>query len=417
MIMVKLKMRMIYKAFLTFIGCLIMLAIGLGVLYYFNNKIFEAESDIEVTGELSINYIDGKKISVDNQNIIKFSVTNSSDSMIFYNIGFSKVRGDGTYKLLNNDLVVTEGKLKTVDEITTDFISIEAGETKIYSLEIYNKEGSTLTGTLNIRIKEGTTITFADTILKNSVPSDDSLSKVGYVAAIDDEGLIKSSDDTGVSYYFRGNVSNNYVLFGNLLWRIVRINGDGTVRLVLDKTTDTVSSYYTSDNTEFNFEKSNINNYLENWLQDNLRNEADYIANSKFCNDLSYDEGYNYLAYIRIMTNKIPTLNCLGDAFNNNIGLLTIDEVMLAGASPDSYNKSFYLYNPEITESWYTMTGASGSDSNINMFMISADGSIKTDISGNLYRNVRPVINLIKNIEMKGVGTKEMPYQLVVENQ
>ena len=227
--------------------------------------------------------------------------------------------------------------------------------------------------------------------------------------------LIKSSDDIGVSYYFRGDVNNNYVSFGGMIWRIVRINGDGTVRIVLNDVTDVISSYYLTDSTNFKFEESNINSYLDTWLQDNLRDYTEFIANSKFCNDIVADDVYNYSAYNRIMTNKIPTLNCLGNSFGNNIGLLTIDEVVLAGASPILANTSFYLHNSEITESWYTMTGASGAETSINMFMISSDGSIKTDINGNLYRNVRPVINLIKNIKMIGSGTIDNPYRLEEE--
>ena len=45
-------------------------------------------------------------------------------------------------------------------------------------------------------------------------------------------GLYKAEDDDGGSFYFRGNVSNNWVEFGGFYWRIVRINGDGSIRLL-----------------------------------------------------------------------------------------------------------------------------------------------------------------------------------------
>ena len=48
------------------------------------------------------------------------------------------------------------------------------------------------------------------------------------------EALLASTvDDYGTSYYFRGAVKNNYVEFANKCWRIVRITGDGSVKLVL----------------------------------------------------------------------------------------------------------------------------------------------------------------------------------------
>lgn len=412
MVMVKLKMRAIYKAFLSFIGFLLLLIISVGVLYFFYDKVMEPESDIEVSGNLSINYISGKNFTVEDNLTMKFSVTNSGQEINYYNIYFSKIRGEGNYKLYHNDVLITEGELKTIDEIGTDYISIDINETKEYRLEIKNIGESNLRGILNVRIHESLNTTFADLILKNSPASLNALTNVGEEIATENEGLIKSNDDIGVSYYFRGNINNNYVAFGDMLWRIVRINGDGTVRLILDDVTDTISNYYLTDNFVREYEISNINSYLKSWLEQNLEDYTDYIANEKYCSDITYDEDYNFHAYDRIITNKIPTLNCLGKRITSNIGLLTIDEVILAGASPTSYNRDFYLYNKDIKEPWYTMTGAKGNDTSMNMFMIDASGNINSTINGNLYRNVRPVINLIKNIEMTGAGTLEDPYKL-----
>jgi hypothetical protein len=45
--------------------------------------------------------------------------------------------------------------------------------------------------------------------------------------------LSSAEDDYGTSYYFRGSVENNYVVFANMCWRIVRITGDGSIKLTL----------------------------------------------------------------------------------------------------------------------------------------------------------------------------------------
>ena len=45
--------------------------------------------------------------------------------------------------------------------------------------------------------------------------------------------LASINDDYGTSYYFRGAVENNYVEYANMCWRIVRITGDGSIKLVL----------------------------------------------------------------------------------------------------------------------------------------------------------------------------------------
>lgn len=49
--------------------------------------------------------------------------------------------------------------------------------------------------------------------------------------------VFAAEDDYGTSYYHRGSVENNYVSFAGMTWRIIRINGDGTVRIILNDTT------------------------------------------------------------------------------------------------------------------------------------------------------------------------------------
>ena len=61
--------------------------------------------------------------------------------------------------------------------------------------------------------------------------------------ATTNEGLFKTQDDLGTSYYFRGAVDNNWVKFGkdssgkDIYWRIIRINGDGSIRMIYTGTT------------------------------------------------------------------------------------------------------------------------------------------------------------------------------------
>ena len=409
--LVKLKMRKIYKTSLSFVGLLIVLTSILGICYLFYDKVIDPSNDIEVNGALSINYVDGKSFNLNEKYTIKFSVSNSSEEVQYYNIAFSKIRGEGTYKILYNDSLVTEGNLETLDEVATDAISIDALETKIYTLEL-NNTTDTLKGNVNVRLLEGKQENFATVILKNNSFSDNSLTKLGDDAGVENEGLIKSSDDIGVSYFFRGNVPNNYVKINELLWRIVRINGDGTVRLVLNDVAKNVTNYYASGELKTSYKDSNIYTYLETWFEENLRGYNTYIANTRFCNDVSFDES-NYLSYTRIMTNKIPTFNCLGNSFTSKIGILSIDEVVMAGAYPDGANKNYYLYNADITDSWFTMSGAKGTDSSLNLFMIDSNGKIINNVLGSTYHSVRPVINLIKNVEVKGNGTIEEPYEIV----
>ena len=172
-------------------------------------------------------------------------------------------------------------------------------------------------------------LTFADTILaKNEVKTP--ITTPGAAISTASEALLASTeDDYGTSYYFRGAVTNNYVEFANKCWRIVRVGGDGSVKLILhnDNTTKTANpcaaannstsaafarysgETYTSkfnekynDNayvgfkygtpgssthaaTHANTNKSTILTNLETWYNNNLKTYESVIDNSVWCND------------------------------------------------------------------------------------------------------------------------------------
>ena len=64
------------------------------------------------------------------------------------------------------------------------------------------------------------------------------------VTTANDKGMYKATDDLGISYYYRGAVNNNWVKFGkdgsskDMYWRIIRINGDGSIRMIYSGVTD-----------------------------------------------------------------------------------------------------------------------------------------------------------------------------------
>ena len=71
--------------------------------------------------------------------------------------------------------------------------------------------------------------------------------------AITDEGLFMSEDDEGESYYYRGAVKNNYVSFAGNIWRIIRRNGDGSIRMIYSgKSTSDIGEATTIGNSKFN---------------------------------------------------------------------------------------------------------------------------------------------------------------------
>ena len=54
--------------------------------------------------------------------------------------------------------------------------------------------------------------------------------------ATTDEGMYAMKDDYGTSYYYRGAVPDNWVSFAGYLWRVIRVNGDNTVRMIYSGT-------------------------------------------------------------------------------------------------------------------------------------------------------------------------------------
>ena len=71
--------------------------------------------------------------------------------------------------------------------------------------------------------------------------------------ATTDEGLFMSEDDEGESYYYRGAVKNNYVSFAGFTWRIIRHNGDGSIRMIYSgKSTSDAGEATTIGKSQFN---------------------------------------------------------------------------------------------------------------------------------------------------------------------
>ena len=67
------------------------------------------------------------------------------------------------------------------------------------------------------------------------------------------DGLYMAEDDEGESYYYRGAVKNNYVSFAGFTWRIIRRNGDGSVRMIYSgKSTTDTGEAVTIGNSPFN---------------------------------------------------------------------------------------------------------------------------------------------------------------------
>lgn len=400
-------MRMRFKSMLSFIFLLIICCTAIGIGYLFYDKVTN-DSDIVIDGNITINYLNGKSFKLNGDNELSFSVTNNDTETKYYYIQLSDVSAkDVSYELVSSDNLKITNELKS--EIISNQVSINGENTINYTIKFMTKDNEEYSGTINIGAKENETNTFSDVLLNNNKVSEVSLTSNGDIATLD-EGLLKTVDDLGVAYYFRGKVSNNNVSFAGFNWKIVKINGDGSIKLVLDNIIEDVTKYYEEN---YEFEHSTINIVLNAWYDNNLESFSDYIAYYKYCNDMTLEDSENFLGFNRVITNKIPNYICLGTKYNTKIGLLTVDEVSMAGAGTEE-NKSFYLYNEKIERDSYLMSGAKLNKNVYYPFILTSKGNIVYNVEGKLLRGVRPVINIIKTAKVTGNGTIEEPYKIVM---
>lgn len=380
----------------------------------------ERMSKIVVLDELSINYLNGDKLSSasNKKNKYVFSVTNNAEVEKYYKIEIDDFKENENLKY---QLTSEETNLKITDEAFTsktlvDYVVINPGDTHNYELVINKSISKFNIGKLTVDRYTFEQEYFAQTVIANSSISQNSKTVVGMETSQNDEGLIQDLDDDGVTYYFRGNVQNNYVKFADKLWRIVRINGNNTVRLVLnDATEDTAEYYIDNSNNYFAYANTNIKSYLSSWYNENLSEFDKYIASSKVCDDSAYtgSDEYIFNASQRLSVDHNPTFNCLGTRLNSKISILTADEVEYAGALIGVGNNSYYLYNSNILNPVWTMTPSKGNEKEFHPYTISTSGSLEDSSVGNQKKSVRPVINIKKDLSVVGKGTIDEPYELL----
>ena len=379
-------------------------------------------------GDLVINYIDGEKVKFNDSDEHKYaiSITNSSENKIFFSIYFVKATDDEMKASISdkdgNVINEIEGKLE--DKKIINLYSINGGETLRYSITIKGAKKVNFNGELKVVNESNSNETFADVLLSN-YDIVEAKTRIGEDVATDEEGLITTIDNKGNTYFFRGKNESNYVKIGNNMFRIVRINGNGTVRLVLDGVIDRQSAYNSNLATDVEnaagmslLNDSTMAGVLDEWYNTNLAEFDSYITDTDFCIDSSFNKTINDIhysnSYERIYVDRVPDLYCSGSLFSRKIGLLSADEVLFAGGVENKENDKYYLYNQEITDDYYTLsTHSINSLLELTMISVSGDGGISNGTKAVTAIGIRPVISLGLGTKVKGTGTEENPYIIV----
>ena len=125
-----------------------------------------------------------------------------------------------------------------------------------------------------------------DKTLKNRILSDNTVlteKPDGERYDVGDLGLYKSYDTNSGSptYYFKGGVTNNYVKFADKIWRVVRINEDGTIRLILEDAINGDGYYMNIDATKAYYSdglnsSKNARYVVEEWYKANIANNKEW---------------------------------------------------------------------------------------------------------------------------------------------
>ena len=319
------------------------------------------------------------------------------------------------------------------------------------------------------------------------------------------KGLYSMEDEDGISYYFRGDIDNNNVQFGEyesdyyvyspdnysyfqslescqqyssscsesnrvklaskgdkMYWKIVRINGDGSLRLIYNGTSTTPdnsnlsnsfkvgkSPYnlkeddqkyvgYTYDNGTDSFVKREVDIWYQNTLGSSSYDSS--VIEGRFCSDSSGYKKASEYGFIneyrskdmyysstgkrlggRLKTTKTdnnPTLICpetsetYGGSYRLKAGLITADELVLAGENYLLVGESYYLQG--YMNDFWTMTPAMFITSHAIAGVWVHNEYDDTGYAASGLSSLRPVINVKADNFTSGFGTSSNPYVIEV---
>ena len=369
--------RKIYISLLVSVICIISVSYAFFVLYLrqtdnnsvtalscFTSTLTEENSAINLSNEFPIKDEDGLK-----KTPFTFKITNNCNNYVKAYITIDPLKEGTTNYILSKymkanistkgstdgtSLIIGTQNTKVLDNKHNGYIVKEVGlnskESKEFDLRLWidydtTKEqaaGMTYLSQVVIVTEPGKP-TFAETILANNEVKAPITTPGAAISTASEALLASAEDDYGTSYYFRGAVTNNYVEFANKCWRIVRVGGDGSVKLILhndnkagaanpcDAANNSASAafarysdttYTSAFNTNYNDNAyvgfmygtpgsgtyqathANTNNStiltnLETWYTNNLKTYESVIDDTVWCNDKTNvtDTSYNPSSY------------------------------------------------------------------------------------------------------------------------
>ena len=490
---------------------------------------------INLTNMYPITDEEGKKLTP-----YTFTLTNTCTVSAAYKLNMEMLEGttlnskfvavtvnDGNINLLSSFDEATTVIDGSTESRTLDTGVLSPNGSKDYSVSIWMDKSVTLEDDAQNKVFKSKIVVNAEateTAIDKIIASVDTTGKcptvnedgsVNVTGAEDTDGSVCSAKDAyGDSYYYRGNVANNYVKFGtwsndtptlvvdesdnqydslddcknsgfsenctelaragkDMYWRIVRINGDGTVRVIYDGTsahangessrdrqvgTSAFNSSY-DDNAyvgymygatgastyaaaHANTNDSTIKAYIDNWYKTNILGTANeqYLADNIFCNDRSIStyttssntklgygtnstyyrwywgpwESGNHNDNMKLICPQQNDAFTVSDTTNGNGDLtypvgLLSTDEIVLAGGWDEENSGYYLYSGQV---WWASTPNKFHGSDAYVHDVSSSGDASYDDNVYYALEVRPVFNLKAEVLNNGDGTADNPYHV-----
>ena len=421
----------------------------------FTVTVTPTETEKEATYAIFLNITENTFVKCDDTNyndLTNMCIKNAQE--LTYTI---KDKNSGS-TLASGDLTGVTGKIKLLTETKT----VETETTFNYTITItFNDTGADQNHNQNKTFNGDVEVEFSekpakDVILANystvktrTFPFTTSTTVTGNTTGV----IYKSAnsnqyDNDGEVYYFAGNPTDNWVKWAGFYWRIIRINGNGSIRMIYQGTSPNTTgentqlqtsafndSYnrseyvglkYTSGEQHGQNSNSTIMGVLNTWYNSKLASYADDIdTNVGFCSDRNMGSGYSwssepsstiyYAAYDRVAktsSNVNPSFKCSNssDLLKIPVGLITVDETVYAGLAWNANNSSNYLYT---NQNYWTMSpyhAASGGWARV--FYVGSNGWLNySNVNSTI--GVRPVVNLKSSVQITGGnGSSSNPYDI-----
>ena len=262
--------------------------------------------------------------------------------------------------------------------------------------------GETFTdpGILNIKDKTDGDIKTSKAIIKGKVNTNkigkyeityqvaDSLDNTTIVTreveVIESLSKVVKTDTKASNSYYKGERYDNYIMFNNILFRIVKINSDDTVTIVSDNPLANID--YGAKNNRF--DGSNMDEWLNDYFYPQLSDKSKkLIVSSKWCDDI-YKEGKS---------------TCDRYSKKKNVGILSLEDYV------NSLDNLGFSYLGIMARVWYN-----NFDSNNQVW--SGKSNTQAAYKDNILLNIKPAINLKKDTRITGGdGSPDDPYLIGTE--